>query len=276
MKTGRNSLAASAAAWMLGAWAASAQISAPLDVTVSSPVRNSNGSVLQGSNPSARKFGLTVHAGALVQVIDAGPNGRPDLPKRGGEPAGDDTLFATTVIGQGIAPNVPNSGQFAVSFYPPPPEGSRVYVRVFNAPTLAGATRWGQSNPHLVQGSAVFDASVLGLWATTQPLGTDPLTTDTDGDGVSDYEELLANTNADDSGDLLRAGGPVGRGAVTIDGRAGRRYHLLRSADDLTGQMEWVIVASSAVLTTNQTLQLSDPAPVDDPRVFYRVDVSIP
>jgi hypothetical protein len=246
------------------------------DVTCSRPVMDSQGALLLGANPWAGDFGFAAEEGSLVQIINAGPNGVPDLPDADGAPSGDDVLFAEASMGEGMAPNLASSGRFAVSFFPPPPSGSKVYVRAFNGTTLASSTRWGQSNVHTVKGSAVLDASPLGLWATTQPLGTDLMRTDTDGDGHTDYAELLANTNADDTNDILTAG-PISRiGQVELAARAGRRYRLMRSTDSLAENMSWTPVASTETLGMNQDLVLSDASPPDAGLAFYRVEVYAP
>ena len=265
-----------ACALLLAGGARGEGIGVRFDVTCAQPITDAQGVPLAGSNLSAVNFGYAAEEGTLIQVIDAGPNGVADLPNLDGSPAGDDVLFAATAIGEGMAPNLSQSGRFSTSFYPPPPPGRGVYVRAFNGPTLASATKWGQSNVHTVEGCRVLDASVLGLWATTQPKGTDPLRTDTDGDGHSDFTELLANTAADDAGDLLTATDISDASRVQVEGRAGRQYRLVRSTDALDGTMKWTPVASSGVLTANEELILTDPVPPETHRAFYRVEVSGP
>lgn len=164
---------ATAALLLASVWlssTASAQIPAPLDVTASQPIYNSDGAtLLLGSNPYAANFGYPAVAGCLVQVIDAGSNGIADAPDYNGNPTGDDTVIGTTTIGSGIAPDVTLSGRFSASIYPPPATGSRVYIRVFNAPTSTAATCYGQSSLFTVAGVNALDASALGLAATLQP-----------------------------------------------------------------------------------------------------------
>ena len=146
----------------------SAQILPPLDVTASQPIYNSDGvTLLPGNNPFAGNFGYSVVAGCLVQILDAGTNATSDPIALNGNPTGDDTVLATTSIGAGIAPDVTLSGRFSVSIYPPPASGSRLYARIFNAASLATATRYAQSSLFTVSGVAVFDVSALGLSATT-------------------------------------------------------------------------------------------------------------
>lgn len=259
---------------------ATAQLAAPLDVTASASILDSNGSVLPGNNPAAGSFGFTQIPGALVQIINVGANGAADLPNLDGTPGGDDTVFATTVVGQGIPSDISQSGKFSTSFYPPPSQGSKVYARVFNATNIVDATHWGQSATFTVSNVDVFDVSALGLSATTQPKGTDPTATDSDGDGQTNYKELVANTNPLNSNDQLgtaslvhTSGQPVD---VSIAGRAGRKYTLQRSTDELTGPMTWTDIETTGVLNANANVALSDPSPPNVPKAFYRIKVTMP
>ena len=277
-KTG--SIAALALGLLISGHDAFAQIGAPLDVTAGTAILDSNGSVLPGNNPAAATFGFTQVPGALVQILNVGANGVADLPNLDGSHGGDDIVFATTVIGQGIPSDVTQSGKFSTSFYPPPSQGSKVYARVFNASTVAGATHWGQSATFTVTNVDVFDVSALGLTATTQPKGSDPNTTDSDGDGQTDYKELVANTNPLDPKDQLgttglthASGQPVD---VSIDGRSGRKYTLQRSTDDLAGPVTWTDIEATGVLNANANVALSDPSPPNVPKAFYRLKVTMP
>jgi len=273
----RGTLLAGAVLWVaLIASTATSQIPPPLDVECSAPILNSDGRVLPGSNPASSNFGYPAIPGAVVQILDTGPNTLPDLPNTDGSPGGDDSVFATTVIGQGIAPNITESGCFSTSFYPPPPSGAKLYARVFNGTTVDSSTRWGESLMHTVSGCEVMDVTELGLWITGQPKGTDPVTTDTDGDGHSDYEELFANTNADDVGDQMGVEDFLQTSSIEFEGRTGRAYRLLRSTDDLTGPMSWVEVAYSGTLNANMSIVLSDPNPPNADKAFYRLEVVVP
>ncbi len=251
-------------------------ISAPLDVTCSAPVLGPDGNPLTGANPSAKRFGFKSAAGTLVQVLDAGPNGVADWPNADGTPGGDDTVFATTAIGQGMAPNLFNSGRFSSSIHPPPPAGSKMFIRIFNAESATNATRWGQSNLYTMEACAVLDASKLGLWGVTQPKTADPQTTDSDGDGYTDYQEFIANTDAVSKGDMPLTRNIHVAGTVQIDARAGRIYRLMRRSGGLDDNGSWNVVASSGVLTMNQNLILADPNPPEDGAAFYRIEVVSP
>lgn len=243
---------------------ASAQIPGPLDVTSIAAIVNTNGVPLAGSNPGG---------GSLVQIIKVGANGVADLPNPDGTPGGDDSVYATTFIGQGISPSVPVSGRFATSFYPPP--NQKVYARVFNASITSAATHYGQSATFTVNNADVFDLSALGLGATTQPKGSNPQTTDSDGDGITDYDELIANTNPLDAGDRLDVSAFVAS-TVSVTGRAGRQYTLQRTTNDLNGTVTWSNIASNMTLNADQNVSLSDPNPPSTPKAFYRLRVTMP
>lgn len=268
-----RSLLAVALALLMGAFpnnAIRAQDLRRLDITASVGIRDENGMLLPGANPDVGTSG----EGCVVQILSVGANGVADLPTLDGGPSGDDVLVATTVIGKGIAPNVPVSGRFAVSLYPAPAVGTRLYVRVFNAASGGAATRWGQSASWEVTATGVMDVSLLGLEATRWVVGLDPRLLDRDGDGQSDYAELVANTNPVDAGDRLETEMFDGV-TLRLSGRVGRQYTLQRTTQ-LTGAVVWEDVETAGPVTISGDLTLQDPAPPAAPQVFYRVRVTMP
>jgi hypothetical protein len=169
-------------------------------------------------------------------------------------------------------------GQFSTSFYPPPPIGTKIYARVFNAPSTGLASAWGQSADFTTDGTSVMDLSVLGLKATTMPEGVSLSTVDAK--GLTYLFELIANTNPRNPADVFapsnivvpsQTGQPI---QVNVMGHVGRMYTLQRSVD----MAIWSNVTGSAtgVLTADASLILSDPSPPVSPQVFYRVDVTMP
>lgn len=257
-----------------GTLSATAQLSAPLNITCSVGIRDADGILLPGSNP----YAPDPVPGALVQIIAVGPNGIPDLPNADGSVGSNDVLLATACVGQGMAPNLTRSGRFDLNISPPPADNTKIFARVFDATTPTGATHWGQSAVHSVNGTSVtvMDVAQLGLWVTGMRTGVDPTTTDSDGDGVLDADELAANTHADNPGDSFRAE-PATVHSISFSARAGRGYRLLRTTDSLTQPLvNWVNVASVGPLVSNLDLTLTDPNPLESSPVFYRLEAYTP
>lgn len=258
----------------------SAQITAPLDVMAGSPIHDQNRQVLAGRHPHAAAFGYAPQAGALVQILDVGANGVADVPDAAGHPGGDDRLLAETAIGAGMAPNLERSGRFAVSIPWSGPAGTRVVARVFNAPTLAAATHYGQSAGFVPRKSTVFDVSTYGLSRTSLAKGVDPRLVDSDQDGQSDYQELIANTDPGQASDTWAAVSsrfdPDGALVHTFAGRAGRAYRLYRSTNELDGVLSWQVISVTDLQVADQPLALRDVQPVDAPVVVYRLEAEMP
>jgi hypothetical protein len=258
---------------------ASAQLGSPQDVYNSAAMFDALGAVLPGNADPALSNECTVVPGCLVQILSVGSNGVAHVANLDGSPSGGDTLLFSTFVGEGIGCDT--LGQFSTSFYPPPPIGTKIYARVFNAPSTGLASAWGQSADFTTDGTSVMDLSVLGLKATTMPEGVSLSTVDAK--GLTYLFELIANTNPRNPADLFAAnkivvpsqtsqtGQPV---QVNVMGHVGRMYTLQRSVD----MAIWSNVTGSAtgVLTADASLILSDPSPPVSPQVFYRVDVTMP
>jgi len=144
---------------------AAAQLSQPQGVWCSAAISNYNGSILPGNADPALSNFCTVVPGCVVEIISVGSNGMAHVPNVNGSPSGGDSNLFTTFIGEGVT--CETLGQFSTSFYPPPAVGTKLYGRVFNAPSLGQATYWGQSSNFTTDGSTVMDLSALGLHATT-------------------------------------------------------------------------------------------------------------
>ena len=103
--------------------------------------------------------------------------------------------------------------------------------------------------------------------------GTDPLRADTDGDGQSDAAELAAGTNSLANGSVFRVTSltrtPQGGMALQWTGAAGKSYRVLRSLELGTGNYETLAfgIPGAAPFTT-----YTDPNP-PPPRAFYWIEV---
>ena len=253
-----------------------AQIPSALDITCSSPIRDFDGSVLSGNNPST---GAGFTLGGLVQLVEAGANGKADLPGANGSAGGDDTILSTSSIGTGMLAALDKSGRFTFSVIPAPAEGTRVYLRVFNQALPGPSASWGQSALFTVSGETVFDAGQLGLNRTTIPVG--PVgpgggsleSTDSDGDGLLDVEELIANSNARDRGEAFSAKKLLSGRGLAFQGYAGRDYILMRSLT--LSPPSWTEVIRTGILAADQAMTLEDPSPLLD-QAFYQLGVEFP
>ncbi|RYD26383.1 MAG: leucine-rich repeat domain-containing protein, partial [Verrucomicrobiaceae bacterium] len=99
---------------------------------------------------------------------------------------------------------------------------------------------------------------------------------DPDGDGSVNLDEFTAGTLPTDAADVLRIASAARSGAaftVTLPGRTGRSYQLLRGSDPAAASWESIVTQGPAVAESPVTL--TDPqAPAG--RAFYRVAVSGP
>ena len=99
---------------------------------------------------------------------------------------------------------------------------------------------------------------------------------DPDSDGASNLQEYIAGTLPNDPADLFRinaAGRQEGGFRLTVPGKTGRSYQLIRAADPAAAA--WDSVVSAGPVSADAPLELNDPTPPAG-RAFYRVIVSMP
>lgn len=135
-----------------------------------------------------------------------------------------------SAIGRQTAPSLANPGRFGITLADPRPKSGRIFVRVFNKPTLEESSFYADSEIFTISGNTRF---IAHIGATTNAIdtadpdgdglhnsweksyGTDPANPDTDGDGIPDGEEIalgghpaLADTDGDGISDFdeFRAG----------------------------------------------------------------------
>lgn len=188
-----------------------AQLTTPLHVGTTDPILDEFGAPLKGSAEAP---------GDLVQILWAS-NGVINAPLPDGTPhtANPPVEGAEAAIGSCTAPNLTDSGLFAVSLVNGrPANNAQIFVRAFNAPTLEAASFYGDSQVLTVQDNNILDARIAG---TTTPLdtgdddldglhnsweksyGSDSSLSDSDADGMSDYHEHVAGTGPTDPDSLL-------------------------------------------------------------------------
>ncbi len=94
---------------------------------------------------------------------------------------------------------------------------------------------------------------------------------------MSNYAEFIAGTDPTDGNSQFTVSGALDSGppvafVLGLSGHAGRNYTLQRSLT--LAPLSWASVVSTGVLSSNQTLQLTDPSPPAS-RAFYKVLVSL-
>jgi hypothetical protein len=229
-----------AIAALLFAIPAGAQLYAPVAIGTPNPVTDEFGTNLQGSamGPSSESD--------LVQVLWATNGIEP--PDYFGTPNPNNPPVAggASHVGNLTAPDLVNAGLFSVSLVDPrPPNNSKIFVRVFNAPKRRDATFYADSQVLTVRDNNLL---LLDLRATTnavdlrdddndrlnnsweRSLGTDLNNPDCDGDGMIDGDEFKAGTGILDENSVFVAvqitPDANGNAAVAWDSVVGKSYQI--------------------------------------------------
>ncbi len=210
----------------MGVSAALGGIQAPLYVGNLTPVLNEHGRPMPGS-----RVGQAVLSRVEIRVATDGII-RPPVPG-GGEDPRNPLLSAASAGGMGMNAADPNSGLFCQLFPVPPAAGTKLFARVYNAPTAAEASFYVDSEVvtvgakdaalELVFGKAKAldegddDGDGLGnSWEQSLGIFEKP-GADYDGDGMSDWQEWRAGTDPSDPDSCLWITS-VDRGASVVAG----------------------------------------------------------
>ena len=257
------------------------------------------------SGQNAQGIDQPLYAGNLVPIVDEygrvmrgspySPNSRPLVEVRvatNGIIRPPDTngiahpyhplVTSNSVGGVGQNAAATNSGLFCLAFPKRPAAGTKIFARVFNAPTAAEATFYADSVAETVPTNG---NAVVFTFSAMQPLNpadsdgdglndsweellgiNDRLTSDYDGDGMSDLHEMLAGTAPDDPNSKLAfrsvsraltsqvaaAGEPAARPvSVKWQSVPGKKYQLeyvlQRVPDPATGESHEVIPVGDVV-----------------------------
>lgn len=201
---------------------------------------------LRGTDPGASVFGITPEQGALVQILMS-ENGVIYPPLPGGNPDPRNPLLSEAYMGRGVNPLAPHSGKFSAAVSPRPPFGTRIFVRVFNRPTIAASSFYKDSQTFLISSTAheVFNvqvdrtASALDTGdndgdgvnnSWEKSLATDPDKVDSDGDTISDLQELIAGSDPANSSSYIEVGSIsyLSDDSLSLawDSVTGRLYHI--------------------------------------------------
>jgi hypothetical protein len=119
------------------------------------------------------------------------------------------------------------------------------------------------------------DHDGISDWEEVNTTLTNPLKADSDGDGMTDSQEIIAGTNGLDAKSVFRTNGTTvaANGNVTViwSAKAGKTYQVQRS--DTPGFINYTVVGDS-ISGVEPTTNFTDRSvPGGTPRMFYRVQV---
>ncbi len=252
---------------------AEAQLTMPLQIWASSPITDEAGKKLEGTAGAP---------GDLVMVLEA-QDGNIYPPASDGMPDSRNPLIRHGVTGIGALtlPTDSNPGSFSHTVGDGRPKNdSKVFVRVFNAPTIDEATFYADSELFSVK---PFKTMIVNLEKTDQPLyrddkdgdglveswemslGTSDENADSDGDSMSDGDEFAAGTDAADKNSLLaisgiayddlvsKGGSGVNQVTLAWPSVTGKRYRVQFTADNLADHPQFSDVGSVITATSDFT-----------------------
>ena len=184
----------------------------PLLMSAVQPIEDEFGNTLEGTGSAPGDLVVTYRA----------VNGVIEVPSTNGTPHVDNVAVVggTEAVGYLAPMNLSEPGVFslAISGNERPGTGEKIFVRVFNASTITGASFYADSQLITVNNN---DRFALALNSTDQPvdpgdddsdglnnsyeksLGTDKANPDTDDDGMNDGDEQVAGTDATDENSIF-------------------------------------------------------------------------
>ena len=244
---------------LFGAETAMAQV-VPLHIGTSTPIKDEFGVNCVGAMTWSSSYCDRVEIfWATNGIFPPSTDGVPD-------PRNMPAIGGITTMGSLTGMDMTNPGTFATSLANPrPPAGSKLFVRVFNAPSRKDASFYADSEVITIhtEASYVYDVTLgtmtpldsadsdgdglVNSWEKS--LGSDSETADSDGDGMKDGDEFRAGTGVTNDQSFLAVAHVRGDGehyteglrdmtkvvdaVVTWESVSGKSYQIEFSCDPL-------------------------------------------
>lgn len=173
-------------------------MSLPIQIATSTAIVDEFGRNLQGDALSS--------TGDLVQILQVSNGAEIAPPEMDGTPGPGNTVISQGIsrIGNLVAPSLTDAGLFSVAIRKNLSQSNtKLFVRVFNAPSPSEASFYGDSEAFDIRKSQ--NVYMVNMAATDKPLDE----TDSDSDGVNNsYEKSYGSNanNADSDGDGMMDG----------------------------------------------------------------------